>query len=213
MTLDELMAEIDPVGNPVKFDRTDAGLEGWMLFCVTVAGKGAKQTAGALRRFLDGNLLSVGCSPFEIVKYRYRAGTLRLCLEAARTGKYGVFMDAYYTLASQWSAEKLRTCSVSQLEEIPGVGPKTARFFLLSTRENAQVAALDTHLLKHLKTEAAARYLQYQGLTTADVPSATPGSKKLYAKLEAVVLAMAADAGMTPAAYDYMVWKSYYKGA
>jgi thermostable 8-oxoguanine DNA glycosylase len=109
-------------------------------------------------------------------------------------GCYTIKAKAMFYAAT--SGLDLRTCTASDLESIYGVGPKTARCFLLHTRENARVAGLDTHMLKHLKSLGH------------DVPKSTPIGKK-YLTLEKTVLSLADEAGMTPAEYDLHVWTSY----
>jgi len=47
----------------------------------------------------------------------------------------------------------LATCSVSDLEKIRGIGPKTARMFVLCARPNQKLAVLDTHILSFMREE------------------------------------------------------------
>jgi len=91
----------------------------------------------------------------------------------------------------------LKTCTASDLESIHGIGPKTARCFLLHSRKDAQVAGLDTHMLKHL------RKLGYE-----DVPKTTPTGKK-YLTFENYVLSLAKEVGMSPAEFDLYIWNKY----
>jgi thermostable 8-oxoguanine DNA glycosylase len=91
----------------------------------------------------------------------------------------------------------LRNDPVEAFEAIHGVGPKTARMFMMHSRPDQRLAAIDTHVLKHLRANGH------------DVPSATPSSGKLYRKLEEAFLALADEAGESPADYDLRVWKSY----
>jgi thermostable 8-oxoguanine DNA glycosylase len=92
----------------------------------------------------------------------------------------------------------LKTCTVKDLEKIYGIGRKTSRCFILHSRENAQYAGLDTHLLKHLRT-----------VSIKGVPIQTPSSEKQYRRLEKEILKLAKSAGMSPADYDLKIWKSY----
>jgi thermostable 8-oxoguanine DNA glycosylase len=189
--------EVDPQNNPIVYNRSDAGLELWLMFCIMVAGKSAKTTVATLQRFIseafDDN------DPYYLV----RRGGLRAALERARTGQYGRLEKAFSYLAEHFTADKLRIATVEELELVPGIGPKTARFFLLSTRQGVRYAALDTHLLKWLRTEEARPYLDAENLGALHVPKSTPTSKAKYAALERCVLRAAEDKGMTPAAFDY----------
>ena len=92
----------------------------------------------------------------------------------------------------------LRTCAPEELEQIYGIGMKTSRCFILHTRKDAQVAGLDTHMLKHLKAMGVRK-----------VPKTTPGSRKVYLRLEKKVLKFAKRMGFTPAEYDLAVWNKY----
>jgi thermostable 8-oxoguanine DNA glycosylase len=75
---------------------------------------------------------------------------------------------------------------------------KTSRCFIIHSRPNAQYAALDTHILKHMRS------LGY------DTPKSTP-SKKQYLHLEKEFLKLAKKADMSPANYDLMIWNKYSK--
>jgi thermostable 8-oxoguanine DNA glycosylase len=203
--IDELFAyEVNPQSAPIAFNRSDAGLELWMMFCIMVAGKSASITRRTLQAFIEDAFDDN--DPSHLIK---KYGSLRNALEANRVGQYNRLEKAFNYLAEHFNADKLRTATVEELEQIPGVGPKTARFFLLTTREGARYAALDTHLLKYLRTPEAAQFLQAVGYV-GEVPKATPSGKK-YAQLEKAVLMAAAAKGQTPAEFDYEVWARYYK--
>ncbi len=180
---------VDP-DQVTKFDRTEEELQLFWLFSLVVAGKTAKTQAAALERFL-GNI--PGDSPFEKISYAWVHDTLRRRLESARLGQYNrleqAFIDSIHL--------ELSKCTIEDLEEVHGVGPKTARFFLMHTRPNQRIAALDTHVLKHLRAEGI------------DAPKLTPQSGKRYRELEEKFLALVDKSGMTVADYDLKVWKSY----
>lgn len=88
-----------------------------------------------------------------------------------------------------------KTVDLATLEN--AVGPKTARFFLLSTRRGAQCAALDTHVLKFLRSLGH------------DVPAVTPSKGRRYHEIEQLFLDEARRRRMTPAKLDAAVWHSY----
>lgn len=204
--------QVDPVSAAMKFDRTDAGLQAWMMFCIMVAGKGAAQTRKQLEKFLKGiyaNDPEIEATPFERLAILVKRGVIRETIERYRLGQYTRLTKAFIVL-SALNTDYLRTADVHDLERIPGVGPKTARFFLISTREGVRYAALDTHLLKYLRTPEAAQFLQAVGYV-GEVPKSTPTGKK-YETLEKAVLLAADAAGMTPYDFDFSIWKSYYKG-
>lgn len=180
---------VDP-DNVIKFDRTKAELELFWLFCIVVAGKQAKRQAQALEMFL--NNIPEGDTPFERIRYAWKHRTFRQRLEAARLGQYGRLESAFL----QSLFLDLERCTLEDLEKIDGVGPKTSRFFLNMTRPNQRYAALDTHVLKHLRANGI------------EAPKLTPTGKR-YRELEEKFLALADQSGMSVAEYDLQVWKSY----
>ncbi|AFO71701.1 putative N-glycosylase/DNA lyase [Caulobacter phage phiCbK] len=178
---------IDP-RNVTKFDRTDAELEEWWLFSCIVAGKTADVQAAKLDRMLYA---MTGGSPFDKLRCAIHEDKLRRYMEMFGIGQYGR-LEACFT-QSVWGLD-LRADPVEKFETIHGVGPKTARMFLMHSRPNQRLAALDTHILAHLAEHGV------------EVPKATPGNAKVYRRLEEAFLALADRAGMSPADYDLMIW-------
>lgn len=159
---------IDPV-KITDFNRSNRELELFWLFCIMVAGKNADQTAAKVARLAQD-------VPQGVPLFGYFAAhnDLHNLLVAHRVGQYGRIK-----LAIQQSAElDLRTASVDELQSVHGVGPKTARFFLLHSRPGVEVAVLDT-------------------------PSPTQ-----YARIEpvAINLMKATFPGLTIAEADLMIW-------
>jgi thermostable 8-oxoguanine DNA glycosylase len=93
---------------------------------------------------------------------------------------------------------RLDTVTLEELESVDGIGPKTARFFLLHSRPNQKIAVLDTHILKFLSEKGY------------NVPKATP-SKKKYGQIEKDFLTECEKAGKDVAEMDLEIWKSYSK--
>lgn len=185
---------IDPV-RITDYNRTNNELEELLLFCIAVAGKNATTTS----KNLD-NLLNFGfCydpSPFNTI--RKLAEQYRPLSELMKSMGFGC-----YTLKSRGFIEvayfqhhrlNLRTCTPQQLEAVSGIGMKTSRFFILHTRKNANVACLDTHILK---------WMEYY--TGYDVPNKTP-SKTKYLELEQAFLQIAKVMKMSAADLDLLIW-------
>ena len=95
----------------------------------------------------------------------------------------------------------LKTVSAAELEQVFGIGPKTARFFILHTRRNAEVACLDTHILRYMREELGIR-----------TPKSTPSGKK-YLELEQAFLAHAKELGRDVAELDLDIWTRYTKSS
>lgn len=183
---------VDP-SEVIRFDRDDADLETFWLFCAVVAGKTASTQARLLANFLHALPGSSASTPFERVRRAAMRGELKQALIDSRLGQYNRltrFMIESLTL-------DLRNCTVEQLEAIPGCGPKTARMFLMFSRPDQRFAALDTHVLKHLRANGI------------QAPKTTPPAGKTYRRLEVEFLKLADASGMSVADYDLMVWKQH----
>lgn len=186
---------IDPV-NITNFNLNRYRLEETLLFWVCAAGKNALSSARALDRFLtsiDGHK-----RPFESIWSvcdRFGFPKLPLLMKKAGIGCYNQKAMTFWQLAD--SELNLKTCSVSDLEQIKGIGRKTSRCFVMHSRANARCAGLDTHIL---------HFLADQGYV---VPKATPSSQKEYLRLENAFLKLADKSGLSPADYDLHIWKVY----
>ena len=180
------------------FTRSYSQLEEFLLFGIAVAGKNANTTAHALERLLT-RLGFPELAPFEAVRrgvrgHRLTPSVIRKCGLGCYNQRYQSFKEAAN------SKVDLKICSADELETIRGVGPKTARFFLLHSREGFRGAALDTHILKYLRDNGVDR-----------VPKSTPASGSGYRRLEQEFLKFVPE-DMSVADFDLGVWKMYAKG-
>jgi thermostable 8-oxoguanine DNA glycosylase len=189
---------IDPK-NVINFDRTTGDLETWWLFSLVVAGKTAATQARLLNNFLSG--LPATDHPendtaFGRLHRAEASGTLYQALIDSRLGQY----NRLYKAIVQSLNLDLARCTTDDLEAIHGVGPKTARMFVMMSRRHQRHAALDTHVLKHLNANGIV------------APKSTPPAGKKYRELEEAFLKLADSSGMTVAEYDLAVWKLYSHG-
>ncbi len=163
-------------------------LEYRLLYSVLVAGKSAGFAEAAL-----GRLLGVGLAePFGVVRQFIADGGLASALRTSRTGRYALLELCFCALVKV----DPETVTVAELEQIPGIGPKTARFFILWTRPGERHAALDVHVLRWLRTLGH------------DAPKQTPQSARRYAELESLFLDEADRLGVTPRELDEAVWSA-----
>jgi len=183
---------VDPT-NFTNFNRTVSELEELLIFSICVAGKPAMRTAKAVANLL-AYCDSASIAPFDIIRWLIKGNLLVAAMEAQGIGQYSRIGRA---LKESVEANlDLRKCSVEDLESIHGIGPKTARMFILHTRPNQRIAALDTHILKFLKEKGH------------DVPKTTPSGKR-YLTLEQAFLTEADKSGMTVADFDLHLWRKY----
>jgi thermostable 8-oxoguanine DNA glycosylase len=175
-----------------NFERSERELEIFLLYCILVAGKSAEQTAAKLTK-----LLAQAPEGVSIFTWLNESHDLHNLLVANRIGQYGRIERAISGVAflACCASHSLRTITVSSLEAVPGIGPKTARFFKLHTDPTFEGAVLDVHVLAWLREHHV------------DAPKATPSGAK-YLALESIFLGMSAAyfPGLTPAERDLFIW-------
>ncbi len=165
----------------------------WDLFyAIVVAGKTAAFATAATRRVIE----AVGDTPlFDWVRLRSEADVEQV-MRQARTGNYGKIGRALRFLCE--AQIDLAVCGPADLEQVPGIGPKTSRFFILRQRPDSRYAALDVHVL---------RWMRDQGY---DAPKSTPQGKA-YDRLEQQFLAEADARGLLPGQLDWLIWDAAHK--
>ncbi len=200
----------DPQGtvyNPFLFNGTDTELQRLLITGVLVAGKVARQQQDKFQKFelalwrrsgRDAPNLFAGIR--RVVAMDGWSG-IEDMLKAVKLGKYNLTIAALQRMVAQPVLD-LRTCTRDALTVIPGVGMKTASFFILFTRRNAGIACLDAHIL---------RYLRQNGLAPS-APAVTPGSRKRYLELEQVFLKHAAELSRDPGELDFEIWLKNNRG-
>ncbi len=187
---------IDP-SYVTNFNRSTRELMVFWLFCLFVRGKSAITQAGKLHDFieyeLDGDVFNLS------LMSRVQIDVL---LRKVKAGQYGTLSRAIDETMLWLNRDVfwLRHVTVAELEEITGVGPKTARFFIMHSRYHANVAALDVHILRFLSLRL-----------DAPVPRTTPSGKK-YAELEKIFLDITEREGVKPAAMDLAIWRASREG-
>lgn len=159
------MVDLTKVTN---FARSQHELEEFWLVAICVAGKNGTTQARKVHEFLDG---LDGATPFDKVRKLIAAGKLLERLQAVKMGQYGRIVKAF----AGSMVLNLKTCAISDLTSITGIGGKTSRFFLLHSRRDCEHVVLDTHILRFLRDKCGLK----------DVPKSTPASPKIYAEIEA----------------------------
>ncbi len=167
-----------------------AELEYRLLYSIAVAGKSAEMIRNAMDRLFGW--MQENEAPFAAVRRLGAAGSLEKVLREIRIGNYGRLTRGWQEAAT--AKLDLTTCTPDELEKIHGIGPKTARFFILWTRPDARFAALDTHVLK---------WLRFIGVAA---PLGTPSASAEYASLERRFLAEADARKLKPRELDALIW-------
>ena len=182
-----------------NYRMSQAKTEEALLFWVCAAGKNGVTAAKCLDRLLSAwreraSRIKFKPSPLDIIRYISHVGDLPFEMKKHGIGCYNAKAKTFLCIA--WKCMDLKKCTLEDLESIPGIGPKTARCFLIHSRRNQQYAGLDTHVLKFLRDKGH------------DVPKSTPTGKK-YKDLEAIFLKYVAESGMTVADFDLIIWNDY----
>lgn len=178
-----------------NYRRTEAELQEFWLFSIAVAGKPAFRIARQVAEFIAALPLVGRLTPFDGIHHVLATegydGLFKRVVDM-RCGQQTRITKAF----AQSIFLDLRNTTLDNLMEVHGVGPKTARMFLLHSRPRQRLAVLDTHILKFL------------GKRGIKVPKLTPTGRR-YAHLEKRFLALADKAGLSPAKYDLQIWKQY----
>ena len=174
----------------MNYNRTREEQEEMLFFCVAVAGKTSRTVNPAVKRFFAERMHDE--SPFNYLRRLLDSQQLLSQMRLHKLGQYTKLLK----FSLHVTKERLdpTTAGLETLESIHGIGPKTARFFLLYTRPDQNIAVLDTHILA---------YLREQGYPA---PKATPQNRAKYRELELLVLRLAREAGLSPVEFDDHIW-------
>lgn len=196
---------IDPY-NITNYNRTQYELEEFLLFCIVVAGKTAYIQAHKLQDFLTSVntrlMMPEHINPFQTIKSAYHHGILLQEIQKAKLGQYKKIYSAFKFISENKII--LTKTTPEELEEIPGVGMKSSRFFLLHSdvKWNNHIAILDTHILKFIKENIDDK-----------APKSTPSSKTTYKYWEDILLKWCDGRTENLADFDLEVWKKYARTA
>ena len=160
------MVDLTKVTN---FKRTESELQEFWLVAICVAGKNGPVQAAKVHNFLKGK---TGRTPFGKIQKMIDEGKLLERLQLVKMGQYKRIERAFRESLSL----NLKKSALEDLLQIPGVGNKTSRFFLLHSRADCEYAVLDTHILRYLRDVCGLK----------NIPKSTPINHKHYLAIEAV---------------------------
>jgi thermostable 8-oxoguanine DNA glycosylase len=196
---------IDPY-NITNYNRTEGELQKFLLFCIVVAGKTAYIQAQKLEEFLlsvnERLMLPEHVDPFQSLISADQNGILFEEIKKAKLGQYKKIYSGFKFITQK--DYNLNRMTPKILEEIPGVGMKTSRFFLLHSDifYKDKIAILDTHILKFIKENIDDR-----------APKSTPVIPLTYRFWEDMFLNWCNNNNKNVADFDLEVWKSYARVA
>lgn len=189
--------------NPAKvtnYNRTQYELEEFILFCINVAGKKSAIEAPKLEVFIErAKNITKESTPFNCIRKLIKLGRLNEIMHWAKLSPYAQRYNSYVAVAK---IKDLQTVTLNRLLQVPGIGLKTARFFLSHSREDFDEPMLDTHILQ---------FLRDQGY--ADAPKSTPSNENTYHYFANIFKNIARQLGKTVTDLDLEIWKQYSKTA
>ena len=189
--------------NPAEvtnYNRTQYELEEFILFCINVAGKKSAIEAPKLEVFIErAKDITKETSPFNCIRKLIKLGRLNEIMHWAKLSPYAQRYNSYVAVAK---IKDLQTVTLNRLLKVPGIGLKTARFFLSHSREDFDEPMLDTHIL---------RFLRDQGYS--DAPKSTPSNENTYHYFANIFKNIARQLGKTVTDLDLEIWKRYSKTA
>ena len=187
--------------NPTEvtnYNRTQYELEEFILFCINVAGKKSSIESPKLEVFIErAKDITKETSPFNCIKKLIKLGRLQEIMHWAKLSPY---KQRYNSYVDAVKLGDLQAVTLNRLLQVPGIGLKTARFFLSHSREDFDEPMLDTHIL---------HFLRDQGYTNA--PKSTPSNVGIYNYYANVFKMFARVSGKSVTDLDLEIWKRYSK--
>lgn len=187
--------------NPAEvtnYNRTQSELQEFLLFCINVAGKKSSIEAPKLEVFLQrAKDITKESSPFNCIKKLIQLGRLQEIMHWAKLSPYKQRYNSYVDAVKLGDLQKV---TLNRLLQVPGIGLKTARFFLSHSREDFDEPMLDTHILQ---------FLRDNGYRNA--PKSTPSNLGVYNYYANIFKMFARVSGKSVTDLDLEIWKQYSK--
>ena len=187
--------------NPAEvtnYNRTQSELQEFLLFCINVAGKKSSIEAPKLEVFIQrAKDITKETSPFNCIKKLIKLGRLQEIMHWAKLSPYKQRHNSYVDVVKLGDLQKV---TLNRLLQVPGIGLKTARFFLSHSREDFDEPMLDTHILQ---------FLRDNGYRNA--PKSTPSNLGVYNYYANIFKMFARVSGKSVTDLDLEIWKQYSK--
>ncbi len=224
---------IDP-NNITNLHREDWELEVFLIFAIAVAGRKSSVIAQKINEMFSFEcypsnppdeifpvqkdaaqrmhemLHDQHMTPLGAINRLQQDGMLGSFLELHRLGQYTRIGKCLKEISSlRGGIHLISKVDVQKLESYSGIGPKTARFFMLHCFPDERLAVLDTHILSWM-ADMVELSLQRP---TGTVPRTTPQTPSTYAFWELIWLGYCYKNRLDPADLDLSIWKSGSHGA
>lgn len=187
--------------NPAEvtnYNRTQSELQEFLLFCINVAGKKSSIESPKLEVFIQrAKDITKESTPFNCIKKLIKLGRLQEIMHWAKLSPY---KQRYNSYVDAVKLGDLQTVTLNRLLQVPGIGLKTARFFLSHSREDFDEPMLDTHILQFLRDNG------YKG-----APKSTPSNVGVYNYYANIFKMFARVSGKSVTDLDLEIWKQYSK--
>lgn len=198
---------IGTVYAPYCADADDYVKQKFLFTTLCVTGKKATVQQEKVDAFVCELERRVGAShpllvALSVYGPAYRSNIIVSCLKYVKMGQYNKLTAALMFLTEKHAQDNMfiHRATREQLARCPGIGFKTASFFLLNTRPGCAHAVLDTHTLAWLRSKGHKK-----------APYSSPQEPRAYAMWEAVFFEEMFKEGKTIqdiAAFDLSVWKA-----
>lgn len=178
--------------NITKEKRSLEELLLFLLWCTVTPGKKSQTITPAF------NSIFTSIKPSDLLNKDGR--TITAALRNARIGQYKRLSACWRTISQYKPYGQFYNVHRDELmQNIPGIGPKTASFFVLHSRPYEDIAVLDIHIL---------RYLQQQ-FPKYPIPEQTPQDLDEYKRLEAMFIGLAAQQDKSVSSLDTEIWQKF----
>tara|TARA_B100001094_G_C18065347_1_gene737173 strand:+ start:555 stop:1121 length:567 start_codon:yes stop_codon:yes gene_type:complete len=174
--------------NITRANRTPNELLHFLLWTTTVAGKRSDvQTEKFNELFKEADLSLIA----------KHGNSLRAKMKTVGLGQYSRLVQCWKHINRHIRPTKLRTITRDELTKIPGIGPKTASFFIAHSQPWPEIAVLDVHILKWLQKE----------FPKQKIPKVTPSDPDQYRDIEALFLGRSCQLNTKPSDLDTLIWQ------
>lgn len=179
----------------INYSRGWRELFEFAVFAVSVAGKNSDMTAKKVDALFSDPTFWTTISiqyqtpPNTEDKYRNYVDIIKDLLKKHKIGQYNRLGRVVFLLNQ--ISEQLDTVLFNDLVNIKGIGPKTAAFFILHSRPNANIPVIDTHMVKYMAskgievkvTSNLERYIAYAELVSKQIAIDYPNNTLAQADL------------------------------